>query len=170
MVPRRFSRNNSIRPVNRIKHVFDEQGGIAAGAALNVNLADTTDTPTLAVTNSVETGSVINAIYLKVEINATSSAGLANAYMYVAKNPGNNLTLPNANAVGASDNKRYVIHQEMVMLQQVTNSNPRTLFNGVIKIPKGYRRNGPDDLLVLSLITPGVALNYCVQCHYKEFR
>ncbi len=169
MVFRRRFRSN-LHPVNRIKHVFDEQGGIAAGAALNVNLADTTDTPTLAATNSVETGSVINSIYLKVEINATSSAGLANAYMYVAKNPGNNLTLPNANAVGASDNKRYVFHQEMVMLQQVTNSNPRTLFNGVISVPKGYRRNGPDDLLVLSLITPGVALNYCVQCHYKEIR
>ncbi len=170
-MPRFLSRRgNNLRPVNRIKHVFDEQGGIVAGTTVNVNLADTVDTPTTAVANAVETGSTINGIYLKVEINATSSASLANAYMYVAKNPGNNLSMPNPNAVGVSDNKKYVIHQEMVMLQQVTNSNPRTLFNGVIAIPRGYRRNGPDDLLLLKIQSPGVSLNYCVQCHYKEFR
>ncbi len=167
----RFSRRGlNLRPVNRIKHVKDEQGGIAAASTVNVTLADATDTPTLAVTDSVETGSTINAIYLKVEINATSSAALANAYMYVAKNPGNNLSMPNPNAVGASDNKKYVIHQEMVMLQQQTNSNPRTLFNGVIVLPRGYRRFGPDDQLLLKISSPGVSLNYCVQCHYKEFR
>ncbi len=167
---RNRSRGLRLRPVNRIKHVFDEQGGIAAGSTVNVSLADTTDTPTLAAVNSVETGCTINGIYLKVEINATSSAALANAYMYVAKNPGNNLSMPAPNVVGASDNKKYVIHQEMVMLQQVTNSNPRILFNGVIVIPRGYRRFGPDDLLLLKIQSPGVALNYCVQCHYKEFR
>ncbi len=166
----RLQSNLRLRPVNRIKHVFDEQGGIAAGSTVNVSLAETTDTPTLAATNSVETGCTINGIYLKIEINATSSAALANAYMYVAKNPGNNLSMPAPNVVGASDNKKYVIHQEMLMLQQVTNSNPRTLFNGVIALPRGYRRFGPDDLLLLKIQSPGVALNYCVQCHYKEFR
>ena len=168
-MPRFFNRRNNLRPINRIKHVFDEQGAFSAGASVNVNLADATDTPTLAASNSVETGCTINGIYLKVEINATSSAALSNAYMYVGKNPGNNLSMPNPNAVGVSDNKKYVIHQEMVMLQQQTNSNPRTLFNGVIALPRGYRRFGPDDLLLLKISSPGVNLNYCVQCHYKEF-
>ncbi len=153
----RFSRRGlNLRPVNRVKHVFDEQGGITAGTQVDVVLADTTDTPTLAATNSVETSSTINAIYLKVEVNATSSAALANVYMYVAKNPGNALSMPVPNVVGASDLKKYVIHQEMVMLQQVTNSNPRTVFNGVIVIPRGYRRNGPDDQLLLKIQSPGV--------------
>ncbi len=170
MVFRNRSRGLRLRPVNRIKHVIDNQGGIAAGAQVNIDLADTTDTPTTAVANSVETGCTINGIYLKVEVNATSSAALSNAYMLVAKNPGNNLAIPSPNNVGVNDNKKYVIHQEMVMLQQVTNSNPRTLFNGVIVIPRGYRRFGPDDLLLLKIQTPGVALNFCIQCHYKEFR
>ncbi len=167
-----MSRGNSLRPVNRIKHVVDQQGGIAAGAGLTINLISATDTPTLAVTNSVETGSKINAIYLLVETTriGTTSDVLPNVYMYVAKNPGGNLTLPEANVVGANDNKRFVIHQEMVMLQGFNASNPRTLFKGVIKLPRGYRRNGPNDLLVLRLHTPGVGISFCLQCHYKEFR
>ncbi len=112
----------------------------------------------------------MNGIYLKCEINATSSAALSNAYIMVAKNPGNNLTFPNPNIVGSDDNKRFVIHQEMVMLQQVNNSNPRTLFNGVIAIPRGYRRMGPNDRLIANIFSPGVNLNICLQCHYKEFR
>ncbi len=90
--------------------------------------------------------------------------------MLIFKNPGGNTVAPAANVVGASDNKRFVIHQEMVMLQKVTNSNPRTLFNGVINIPRGYRRNAPDDRLELHVLTPGVAADLCIQCHYKEFR
>ncbi len=159
-----------MRPVNRIKHVFDKQSAITAGTTESTAIVNTTDTPAIANTEEVETGSTVNAIYLKVEINATTSAALANAYMFVAKSPGNNLTLPAPNVVGASDNKRFVIHQEMVMLQQQDGSNPRTLFNGVIKIPRGYRRFGPDNALIFSILAPGVNLQYCIQVHYKEFR
>ncbi len=90
--------------------------------------------------------------------------------MIVFKNPGNNLTMPTANAVGVSDNKKYIIHQEMVMMEQSISGNPRTLFNGVIVIPKGYRRMGPDDTLKMATFAPGVNTFVCFQCHYKEFR
>ncbi len=170
MVFRRRFQNNRLRPVNRIKHVVDVQGGLTAGSGTTIELVRTSDTPNVADTEEVETGSTVNGIYLKVEVNATSSAALANVYMYVAKNPAGAIALPQANAVGASNVKKYVIHQEMVMLQQVTNSNPRTLFNGVIAIPRGYRRNGPLDEIQLRIFTPGVTINFCVQCHYKEFR
>ncbi len=129
------------------------------------------DTPTLAETSSVQTGSTVNGIYLRVEVVNTGVTGvLSNAYLMVFKNPGGNLTFPNPNVVGASDNKKYVIHQEMVMLQMVDNSNPRTLFNGVIAIPKHLRRFAPNDLLITRVFSPGVELNICIQCHYKEFR
>ncbi len=165
---RRFG--NSLRPINRIKHVFDIQAALAVNTLGFHNIVETSDTPDIATTNEVETGSTVNAIYLKVEVVATSSAALPNAYLAVGKNPGGNLTLPNPNVVGASDNKKYIIHQEMLMLQKQTGSNPRTLFNGIIILPKGYRRNGPNDLLQLLILAPGVTLEYCVQCHYKEFR
>ncbi len=164
------SRGFALRPVNRIKHVVDKQSAVTAGTTENTALIDAKDSPALANTEEVLTGSTINAIYLKVETNATTSAALANCYMFVGKSPGNNITFPAPNVVGASDNKRFVIHQEMIMFQQQDGSNPRTLFNGVIKIPKGYKRFGPDDALIFSILAPGVNIQYCFQCHYKEFR
>ncbi len=161
---------SSLRPINRIKHVVDSQDALLAGTTLFKVLVDTVDAPVLANTDEVVTGSTINGIYLKVEIVATSSAALPNAYMYVAVNPGNTLTLPAPNVVGAFEEKRYVIHQEMVLLQKQTGSNPRTLFNGVIVIPRGLRRMSPNTRINLVLLTPGVTADICLQCHYKEFR
>ncbi len=163
---------SSLRPVNRIKHVVDFQFAVVGGTILSRDLIATTDTPTLAVPNSVETGSKVNGIYLKVEVvNTEATQGvLPNVYLVIVKNPGGNITPPTPNLVGIDDNKRYVIHQEMLMLQKQTGSNPRTLFNGVIVLPRGYRRNGPNDKLVCNILSPGVDLDACLQCHYKEFR
>ncbi len=169
MVFRRFSRN-SLRPVNRIKHVVDKQAGLALGAVNVTNLIFAVDAPVLGNASEVQTGSTVNGIYLKVEGYATSSGALTNGYLMIFKNVGGNNVAPAANAVGTSDAKRYVIHQEMVMFQKVSNSNPRTLFNGVVVIPRGYRRMGPDDRLELHLLTPGSSADMCIQCHYKEFR
>ena len=109
---------------------------------------------------------------MKVEcVNTEATQGvLPNVYLAVFKNPGGNLTNINANAVGSSDDKRYVIHQEMIMLQKQTDSNPRILFNGVIIIPRNYKRFGPNDLLNVIIDSPGVDLDACLQVHYKEFR
>ncbi len=160
-----------MRPVNRIKHVVDFQGATAAGTPIDVNLVSAVDTPTLADTDGVETGSTVNAIYLRVEVVNTGTTGvLANAYLLVFKSPGASIALANPNIVGSDKDKRYAIHQEMVMLQMIDNSNPRTLFNGVIVIPRGYRRMGPSDLLIARVFSPGVELNVCMQAHYKEFR
>ncbi len=170
-MPFRRRLGSAIRPVHRIKHVVDKQGATAAGTVNTTNLIQSVDAPTIAGTAQVETGSTVNGIFLSVDIVNTGVTGvLANAYLSVAKNPGGNLTIPNPNLVGADDNKKYVIHQEMVMLQMVDNSNPRTLFKGVIVIPKGYRRFAINDLLILQIFSPGVELNFCLQCHYKEFR
>ncbi len=128
------------------------------------------DTPALAATEQVETGAKVNGIYLKIEVAATTAAALANVYLAVTKNPGGNITAPQPNTVGSDDNKRFVIHQEMVMVEKSTGGNPRILFNGVIAIPRGYRRFAPNDILVVSLFSPGVNMDFCLQCHYKEFR
>ncbi len=149
---------------------MDQQGATAAGTRAENNLILSVDSPTTANVTDVELGSTVNSIYLKVEINATSSAALSNAYMYIMKNPGGNLSTVNGNVIGASDIKKYVIHQEMVMMQQVTNSNPRTLFVGIIRIPRGYKRFGVNDSLIISIFSPGVNINFCVQCIYKSYK
>ena len=92
--------------------------------------------------------------------------------MMIYKNPGGNLVFPNANAVGSNDNKRFVIHQEMVMINPVDGGQPRNVFKGVIVIPKHLRRFGPGDELDIQLFTPstGSTFNSCGLIHYKEFR
>ncbi len=166
----RRNRGMALRPINRIKHVVDKQAVTIAGTIDNTILIDAKDAPVIANTNEVVTGSTVNGVYLKVEAVPTSSAALPNFYLLVAKNPGNAVSIPNPNAVGSSINKKFVIHQEMVMLQKQTNGNPRTIFNGVIAIPKHYRRFAPTDNLVLRVLSLGITTDYCVQCHYKEFR
>ncbi len=159
-----------LRPVHSIKHVVDKQSAITAGTAENQFLVSAEDAPVLSDVDAVETGSTVNSIYLNVSAYATSEAALANVYMIVFKNPGGSIGSPIPNAVGASDNKRFVIHQEMRMLGGSTTEIPVTLFRGIIKIPRGYRRFGINDKLTIRLLAPGVNIDYCVQCIYKEYR
>ncbi len=166
----RGSRGLRLRPVNRIKHVVDIQGALVVNTQVNETIIDTKDAPVLANVKEVQTGATINGIFLKVEALATSSAVIANFYLIVFKSVGGNIGTPAANAVGSDDNKRFVIHQEMVMFQKQTNSNPRTVFVRVIVLPRGLRRMGPNDLVTLGLRSPGVTSDYCIQTIYKEFR
>ncbi len=170
MVFRRFNRGNALRPVNRIKHVFDKQGALVAGTTDFTAIIKADENPTLASPEEVQNGSSINGVFLSVEIVATSSAVLPNAYLIVYKNPGGNLAAIAPNTVGSNDNKRFVIHQEMIMLQKQSGSNPRSLFKGVIVIPRGYKRFAINDTLLVALLTPGITADFCMQAHYKEFR
>ncbi len=163
----------ALRPVHRIKHVVDASATLAAAATLNQVMIVAKDAPVLGNTTEVETASKVYGIYLKVVCasnQVTEAGAIPNIYMMVAKNPGANLSFPAPNAVGASDNKRFVIHQEMVMVQNQVSSNPTTIFNGVIKIPKGYARFGPNDNLFVGILSPQVDISICFQAHYKEFR
>ncbi len=117
-------------------------------------------------------GARVSSIYLNVQVspNETDAGAIPNAYMIIFKNPGSNITTPDPASVGTSDVKRFVIHQEMVMMNNLAGGNPRTLFNGVIKIPKGMQRQGNDDLLTLSIKSTAVNIAFCFQCIYKEYR
>ncbi len=164
----------ALRPVHRIKHVIDAEGTVDDTPNVVVDLINTVDAPLIGAPANVETGSKCNGIYLKLEALHASGTGRPNMYMIIFKNPGNNLgTAINPKSVGTTDLKKYVIHQEMIMGSgDAGNGLPRVVFNGVIKIPRGYIRNGPSDKLQMILITgnAGVVFDWCMQCHYKEFR
>jgi len=162
----------AIRPVNRIKHVTDFAATLAAALQLDMILIQANDNPVLANTTEVQTGSKVNGVYLDIQVAASENVvgGIANVYLIVTKSPGGNITLPVPNLVGGNDNKRFVIHQEMLMLQNSLEGNPRSLFKGVISIPKGMRRFAPNDVLFASVISPTVNITVCEQSIYKEFR
>ncbi len=163
-----------LRPVNAIKHVVDIQGGLVAGTQQEQPLIDTIDNPLITVANNVATASVVKSIFLNVQVAATGTAALANVYMYVFKNPSNAINFgaafPDANVVGTSDVRKLIFHQEMTMTEKNTTAIARTLFKGVLKIPRHMQRMGADDRVGIALFTPGVNFDFCVQCIYKEFR
>ncbi len=151
----------------------DFSGTLNSATALPIELAKATDTPTLANTTGVETGSTVNGIFLNIQVasNETEVIGaVPNVYLAIFKNVGGNLTGPSASAVGASDNKRFVIHQEMIMMENSKGGNPKTLFKGVFAIPKGYRRFAPNDILQAIVLSPSIDIVVCSQAIYKEFR
>ncbi len=160
----------AVRPIHRIKHVVDNQGALTSPTILSTLVANAVDTPVTSSVTQVEVGSKINGIYLRVEIAGNETGAIPNCYLIVYKNPGGNLTMPSPNAVGSDDNKKWVIHQEMLMLQNLPNGNPRSLFNGVIVIPKGMRRMGVNDTIRFDVFSPNVNLFVCSQSIYKEFR
>ncbi len=167
------SRALGLRPINSLKHVVDLQGGLTIGTQTVAALIDTKDNPVQADSSAVATASVVKSIFLNVQVAATSTAALANVYMMVYKNPGNNIAVgnvPDANVVGTSDFRKQVFHQEMIMTEKNTTAIPRTLFKGVLRIPKHMQRMGLDDIVAIALISPGVTYDFCFQCIYKEFR
>ncbi len=167
----------SIRPVQSRKHIVDVATSAVLAVTSSVPVIIAVDTgPLLGNPTDVKTGCTVNAIYLRVEVLATNVfSGVPRIYMMVFKNPGNGLTSPAPNGSGISDNKRYVIHQEMIMLSGAISSTgfPRTLFNGVIRIPPRLKRFGYNDRLAVQLQngsgeTTGIT-NACVQCIFKEY-
>ncbi len=173
-----FSRRRGLglRPVKSLKHIVDTATAVVTTVPSVVPLVISVASPTISGVADVEDGSTVSSIYLRVETLATAVyAGVPRIYMIVFKNPGNNLTVPNASAAGADDAKRYIIHQEMQMVAPLADfAFPRTMFQGVIKIPPRLKRFGYNDRLVVEFQhgsgeTTGIA-NVCVQCIYKEFR
>ncbi len=164
----------AIRPVDRIKHVVDLSATVAAAANVNFNLANALDAPVLANTQEVKTGCTINGFYIRFEVafnEAIDLGAIPNVYFLVWKNTGDNLADIVPNSVGNNDNKRFVIHQEMSMIENKgQGSNARTIFNGVVVIPKGMRRMGPNDRWEVRFLCPALNTAACMQSHYKEFR
>jgi len=174
MVMPRYRRALALRPVNRLKHIVDISQTLAANTLLGLNVIDTKDQPVLANVSEVQTGCTINGVYLNIEVasnDAIVTGAIPNFYFIIFKNPGGNIATLDPTGTGDSDDKRFIIHQEMKMIENKgQGSNPRVIFNGVIAIPKGYRRFGPNDALQIAIKCPAIATVSCLQMIFKEFR
>ncbi len=168
MIP--MGRYSRLHPVNSLKHIVDIQGGLSAGTTTTDNIVKSDDAPVLANVDEVQTGSTVSSIFLNVQVASAGTAALANVYLAVYKNPGGSLAAINPQGTGSNDNKRFIIHQEMIMCEKNSTGIPRTLFKGVILIPKSYKRMGYNDTLKIGLRAPGVDFDYCWQAIYKEVR
>ncbi len=175
---RRNSQAIRLRPVNSLKHVVESNGTVSAAGQSITDVIQTVSAPATGNANECHVGSSVHAIYLRVEVVGTVAAGgVDNIYLGIFKNPSNDLAIPNLDSVGGSDRRRFFIHQEMIMLTPLDVTNgvafPRTLFKGVVSIPRGFKRNGVSDRLQVVLQhRSGEATQttrFCVECIYKEF-
>ncbi len=167
------SRGLKLRPVNSVKHVVDIQGALAVDTQAVSTLIEAVDNPIVTNNTDVATASHVKAFFLNVQVAAQGTGGIPNVYMFVAKNPGKRIAVtdfPDGNKVGVSNLKKLVFHQEMIMTEENTTAIPRTLFRGVLKIPRHMQRFGQDDEIDIYLYAPGIVFDFCVQCIYKEFR
>ncbi len=171
--------NLAIRPVQSLKHVVDTAtSAVAGGVTSTVIVAEAETDPSPLSPIDVHYGSTISSIFLRVEVVHVGGVWntVPRVYMAVAKNPGNEHVVANPSSIGDSDLRRYVLHQEMTMVTAFTTNAstfPRTMFVGVIKIPRGFKRFGINDRLLVSFALDDGELtaivNCCVQCIYKEF-
>jgi len=181
-MPRIMSRRaQAIRPVNSLKHIVDASGTAIAGAKSTVDLSFAEEIKTAGQSNRVHAGCKISSMFVSVEVvGAISYGGVPRVYIAWAKNPGNNLILPNLDSVGISDNRKFFIHQEMIMLSRQADSAgggdftfPRTAFHGVIRIPRQYQRQGLNDKIQMFIQNANAeatgSARWCVQAIYKEY-
>ncbi len=169
-----------LRPVNSLKHIIDASGLLSLAVASNIDIVATVLNPDFNTSpTQCNVGSRVSSIYLRVEVvGVTAAAGVDQIYMALVKNPGSNMTFPVLDQLGVDDLRKYVLHEEMIMLTPFvaagTSGFPRTMFKGVIRVPKGYQRNGVKDKLVLILQhstgESSQTSRFCIQCIYKEYQ
>ncbi len=166
-----------MRPINTLKHIVDSQNSNPPDTKLGINLVTVVENAVSTNPADCDVGSKVSSVFLNVQVvnGAAGTGSIENCYMMVYGNPGNNIAganVPNANIVGQTDFRKMVFHQEMVMLSNVGDSIPITLFKGVIKIPSKFQRLGVNDTIVCQIFTPlgGPTVNVCIQCIYKEIR
>ncbi len=172
-----FRNRNRMHPINTLKHVIDNQGATVGGGTTDITLVSAVENAVSTTPDANDVGSHVRSIFLNVQVvNTVDATGLVNnIYFYLFGNPGNNIpgaTLPNANAVGSSDSRKQIFHQEMAMLSDANDSIPITMFKGVIRIPKKFQRLGVNDEIGIRITSPtgGPEATFCVQCIYKEIR
>ncbi len=170
-------RSKYLHPVNTLKHIVDTQNTVPAGTKQVITLWNSVESASSAVATEVSEGSHVSSFFINVQVvTATNAVGaINNCYFYIIGNPGGiyqAADFPEVNAVGISQLRKQVYHQEMAMLSDENDSIPITLFKGVLKVPRKFKRQGVNDRTSIVIGTPigGPELDTCIQCIYKEIR
>ncbi len=129
------------------------------------------DSATLAVTQDVEKGSNIKAVYVTFDTCGLGASGVLEVVdMYLMKDPGTNLTPPNPRTWGSSNEKKFIFKTWRFMAMRNQDGNMPFHWEGWVPIPKRYQRMGADDrLLFVSVISPGTG-HQSVSMLYKWYK
>ncbi len=159
-----------LRPIDSIKHQIIVAAGMS-GTNVAHDIAQAVDSPTTSVQAGVKKGSTIKAIWLSVDTCGLAGSGtLNNAAFYIIKNPGNNLTIPDAFAWGTSNEKKFIFKSWHAMIMRNQDGNPGYHWEGWIKIPKRYQRMGTDDKIQIGQrCSAAVTGHFSFQAIFKDY-
>ncbi len=166
-------RNTSyLRPVNSMKNVVNAFTAQPVGTG-SLLIARAVDSATNAVTQDVERGCNIKAIWLEIWIydSAEAAVGVTSGIdFYIWKDPGANLTPPIPGTEGSSNEKKFIFKSWKGLTGARTQGSPPYAWRGWIKIPKRYQRMGTDDLFELQFNATGVNKIVCTNLIYKWYK
>ncbi len=154
--------------INTRKHyVQSTLFSIGSTSTENVVLVDAKTGPTLA--NDVQDGSEVSAVYVELWLLG-AAAQPGTTLVTLEKVPGNAPLMVHSDAQVLNDygNKKNILEAHQGIIGD-SNSNPIPMFRHWVKIPKGKRRMGLDDRIVLNvsnLTTDGIEA--CGIYTYKE--
>jgi len=160
-----------MRPViNSIKNETSSIDALVASTNTTRSLVIADDTHDTAVASSVINGCIIKAVWIEFWYYGLS-AGNTNDIIdiYLIKNPGNNLTLPNPGTTGQSNEKKFIFHEWRGLGgNKSLGGVPYNQKGRWFKIPKRYQRFGTDDRLQLVARSPTTG-NFCLKSIYKWY-
>ncbi len=168
----RRRRYSGPRPViNTIKHQVNIAVG-TTGTNQTQLIAKAVNTPLSTVNSDCPQGCIIKAVYVTINGCGLGGTGvLNNMNIYLMKNPGNNLTAPAANAVGTSNEKKFVFKQWFFMIMRNQDGNTPFHWEGWIPVPKRYQRMGTDDTLIIGIVnTAAITGHFSAEFIYKDWR
>ncbi len=150
-------------------HVF---AASLAPTNTKVTIAKAVTAPSPTVSNDVSHGCIIKNLWISFDVCGLGGTGvLNNANIFLAKNPGANLTMPSAESVGTSNEKKFVFKQWHAMIMRNQDGNNPYHWEGWIKIPKRYQRMGTDDtLLMMFNCTTALTGHFSGHIIYKWYR
>ncbi len=171
---RSFGRKGRMRPViDSNKNIVSAFTALAAGVKNNVTIAEAQDSATLAVTQDVERGCAIRAVWVEFWITSTAlvSEGVTTGVdLYFWKNSGSNLTSPIPGTEGSSNEKKYIFKVWKGLIGSRKEGYPPYSWKGWIRVPRGHQRMAANDLLQITLQSTGVNALFCHKFVYKWYK
>ncbi len=169
---RRASYGRRMAPIiTSIKNVLPNSGAVAP-TIQDFLIAKAVTSPAPTNKTDVSHGCLIKAIWLSLDFCGLGGTGVLNVIdVYLIKNPGDNLTLPLGNAVGSSNEKKFVVKQWRAMAMRNQDGNNPYHWEGWIKIPRRYHRMDTDDTWRLGhSCTAALTGHISLQAIYKWYR
>ncbi len=142
------------------------------GTFIDILVAKAVNSPVNTTTTDVGQGCQINTLWCSIDGCGTAGTGVSNTmYLYLIKNPGDNLSEPAAVSWGSSNEKKFIFKSWKFMIMRNQDGNAPFHWEGWVKVPRVYRRMGVDDTIRFIVEnTAGVTGIVSAQFIYKWYK